>query len=140
MRARGATTLMEGASVSTFGTQVANLLERLPEALAALVPEKSSAISTARDAGGRRAHHRCKVEGYPCRIHLSRDACLDTSAMGKSTSASRLHSARNQSSVFSFHNRTMNRSSSSMRSVSVPLCARMPSTILRGTPRPVASM
>ena len=39
-----------------------------------------------------------------------------------------------------FHRRTMNRLSSSTRSGSVPLCARMPATILRGTPRPVASM
>ena len=40
----------------------------------------------------------------------------------------------------SFHRRTRKRSSSSMRSGSVPLCARIPSMILRGTPRPVASM
>ena len=51
----------------------------------------SSAISTARlDASGRRAHHRCRVEGCPCRIDFSRAACRETSAMGKSTSASRL--------------------------------------------------
>ncbi len=53
----------------------------------------SSAINTARDeASGRRAHHRCRVEGCPCRIDFSRAACFETSAMGKSTSASRLHS------------------------------------------------
>ena len=39
-----------------------------------------------------------------------------------------------------FHRRTMNRLSSSTRSGSVPLCVCMPATILRGTPRPVASM
>ena len=49
--------------------------------------------NTARDeANGRRAHHRCSVLGCPCRIDFSRDACLETSAMGKSTSARRLHS------------------------------------------------
>ncbi len=54
---------------------------------------QSSASSIARQAAsGRRAHHRCSVEGCPCRIDFSRAACLDTSAMGKSTSASRLHS------------------------------------------------
>ena len=39
-----------------------------------------------------------------------------------------------------FHRRTMNRLSSSTRSGSVPLWAHMPAMILRGTPRPVASM
>ena len=54
---------------------------------------RSRARSTARlDARGRRAHHRWRVEGWPCRIDFSRAACLDTSAMGKSTSARRLHS------------------------------------------------
>ena len=56
-------------------------------------PGSSSASSTARlDASGRRAHHRCSVDGWPCRIDFSRAACRDTAAMGKSTSASRLHS------------------------------------------------
>ena len=32
-----------------------------------------------------------RVEGCPCRIDFSRAACRETSAMGKSTSASRLH-------------------------------------------------
>ncbi len=50
-------------------------------------------MSTAREeASGLRAHHRCSVEGYPCRIDFSRTACLETSAIGKSTLASRLHS------------------------------------------------
>ena len=40
----------------------------------------------------------------------------------------------------SFHMRATRRSSSSMRSGSEPLCTRIPSMILRGTPRPVASM
>ena len=53
---------------------------------------RSRASSTARDdAKGRRAHQRCSVEGCPCRIDFSRAACRDTSAMGKSTSARRLH-------------------------------------------------
>ena len=53
----------------------------------------NNAINTARDeASGRRAHHRCSVEGCPCRIDFSRTACFETSAMGKSTSANRLHS------------------------------------------------
>ncbi len=38
-----------------------------------------------------------------------------------------------------FHRRTTKRLSSSTRSGSVPLCAAMLATILRGTPRPVAS-
>ena len=51
-------------------------------------------MRTARDdASGRRAHHRCSVEGCPCRIDFSRAACRDTSAMGKSTSAKRLQEA-----------------------------------------------
>jgi hypothetical protein len=50
----------------------------------------SSASSTARlDASGRRAHHRCSVDGWPWRIDFSRAACFDTVAMGKSTSARR---------------------------------------------------
>ena len=53
----------------------------------------SKAISTALDdASGRRAHHRCSVEGWPCLMDFSRAAWRDTSAMGKSTSARRLHS------------------------------------------------
>ena len=53
----------------------------------------SRAISTARDdARGRLAHQRCRVEGCPCRMDFSRAAWRDTSAMGKSTSARRLHS------------------------------------------------
>jgi hypothetical protein len=53
----------------------------------------SSAISIARHAAnGRRAHHRCNVEGCPCRMDFSLAECFDTTAMGKSTSARRLHS------------------------------------------------
>ena len=44
------------------------------------------------DANGRRAHQRWRVEGCPCRMDFSRTAWRDTSAMGKSTSAKRLHS------------------------------------------------
>ena len=52
----------------------------------------SNASNTARlDASGRRAHHRCSVDGCPWRIDFSRAACFDTTAMGKSTSARRLH-------------------------------------------------
>ena len=52
---------------------------------------RSNASNTARDdARSRRAHHRCSVDGCPCRIDFSCAACLDTSAIGKSTSASRL--------------------------------------------------
>jgi hypothetical protein len=36
-----------------------------------------------RDASDRRAHHRCRVEGWPWRIDFSRAACFDTTAMGK---------------------------------------------------------
>ena len=43
-------------------------------------------------ASGRRAHHRCKVLGCPFRMDFSRAACRDTWAIGKSTSAKRLHS------------------------------------------------
>ena len=39
----------------------------------------------------------------------------------------------------SFHNRTVNRSSPSTRSGSVPLWSRIPRTILRGTPKPMCS-
>ncbi len=54
----------------------------------------NSAMSTARDdASGRRAHHKCRVDGCPCRIDFSRAACRDTSAIGKSTSARRLQDA-----------------------------------------------
>ena len=42
------------------------------------------------DASGRRAHHKCSVLGCPWRMNFSRAACRDTSAIGKSTSASRL--------------------------------------------------
>jgi len=53
----------------------------------------STARSTAlEDASGRRAHQRCSVEGLPCRTFFSRAACFDTAAIGKSTSARRLHS------------------------------------------------
>ena len=52
----------------------------------------SRASSTARDeASGRRAHQRWSVDGCPWRIDFSRAACRDTSAIGKSTSASRRH-------------------------------------------------
>lgn len=44
------------------------------------------------EANGRRAHHRCKVEGWPCLMDFSLAACRDTSAIGKSTSAKRRHS------------------------------------------------
>src|SRR5262249_18708391 len=44
------------------------------------------------DASGRRAHHRCSVLGWPWRIIFSRAAYAETAAIGKSTSASRLHS------------------------------------------------
>ena len=40
----------------------------------------------------------------------------------------------------SFHSRTMNRSPSSTRSGSVPLCSRIPRMIVRGTPIPVCSI
>ncbi len=51
----------------------------------------SNAINTARhEASGLRAHHRCNLAGCPRRLSLA--ACFETSAMGKSTSASRLHS------------------------------------------------
>ncbi len=40
----------------------------------------------------------------------------------------------------SFHSRTVNRSSASIRSGSVPLWLRMPRMILRGTPSPVPSI
>ena len=40
----------------------------------------------------------------------------------------------------SFHSRTMNRSPSSTRSGSVPLCSRIPRMIVRGTPIPMCSM
>lgn len=52
----------------------------------------SSPISTARHAAnGLRAHHRCSVDGCPCRMLFSLAECLLTSAMGKSTSMRRLH-------------------------------------------------
>jgi hypothetical protein len=38
---------------------------------------------------GRCAHQRCSVHGCPCRIDFSRTECLETTAMGKSTSARR---------------------------------------------------
>ena len=43
-------------------------------------------------ASGRLAHQRCSVDGCPCRMDFSRAECFDTTAIGKSTSASRLHS------------------------------------------------
>ena len=43
-------------------------------------------------ASGRLAHHRCNVLGCPYWIDFSRAACFDTTAIGKSTSARRLHS------------------------------------------------
>ena len=115
------------------------------------------------DAIGRLAHQKWSVEGCPCRIDFSRTACLDTSAIGKSTSARRLHSrgitgdqpagARRHSHSRSahrpahlyrssgprFHNRTVNRCVSATRSGSVPLWARIPGIIFCETPMPYAS-
>lgn len=51
------------------------------------------ASSIARHAAkGRRAHQSCRVLGCPCRIDFSCAECLLTTAIGKSTSARRLHS------------------------------------------------
>src|SRR4030042_3713457 len=51
------------------------------------------ASSIARQAAsGRLAHQRCSVDGCPCRIDFSLAECLETTAIGKSTSAIRLHS------------------------------------------------
>lgn len=44
------------------------------------------------DASGRRAHHKCIRDGWPCGRPFSFTASLDTSAIGKSTSARRLQS------------------------------------------------
>ena len=49
----------------------------------------SCANSTARHAAnGRRAHHRCKVEGWPCRILFSRADALLMASSGRETSIS----------------------------------------------------
>jgi hypothetical protein len=51
----------------------------------------SKPSSTARHvASERRAHHRCSVDGCPCRIDFSFAECSLTLAMGKSTSMRRL--------------------------------------------------
>ena len=47
---------------------------------------------------------------------------------------------KTQTFLGSFHKRTVNRSPSSMRSGSVPLCSCIPKTIFLGTPRPEASI
>jgi len=39
-------------------------------------------------ASGRRAHHRCRVEGWPCRIDFSRAAALLMASRGRATSMS----------------------------------------------------
>jgi len=53
----------------------------------------SSPKSIARHAAkGLRAHQRWSVDGCPCRMDFSRAECLETTAIGKSTSAKRLHS------------------------------------------------
>ena len=44
------------------------------------------------DAKGLRTHQRWMVEGCLFRMDLSLDACRDISAVGKSTSATRLYS------------------------------------------------
>ncbi len=50
-------------------------------------------MMTARhDAKGRVAHQTCNLDGCLCRMDFSRTACLLTRAIGKSTSARRLHS------------------------------------------------
>lgn len=50
-------------------------------------------LSRARhDASGRRAHHKCSVDVRLCPIDFPFAACFETSAIGKSTSAIRLHS------------------------------------------------
>ena len=53
---------------------------------------KSASRIAREEASGRRAHQRCSVEGCPWRIDFSRMACRDTAAIGKFTSARRLHS------------------------------------------------
>src|SRR5438876_9894272 len=51
----------------------------------------SNPSNTARHAAsGRRAHHKCSVDGCPCRMDFSRAECSLTAAMGKSTSMRRL--------------------------------------------------
>ena len=53
----------------------------------------NNAMSMERQAPrGRRAHQRCSVEGWPWRIDFSLAECFETTAIGKSTSARRLHS------------------------------------------------
>ena len=62
---------------------------------------------------------------------------------GRSGGSARVRRARHVRRTHgrgSLHSRTLNRSSSSMRSGSVPLCSSMPRTILRGTPNPAFSM